>query len=225
MQIIDSLKTIFDKKGICCDVVTGDWILTEPDPSATFVKMTFHNNNAYFGSIDNSFYKGVGNVTTDRSTYLKDKDCDGLCFYVDGYSKKLLLVDMKSSFSEDNVFDAFRQDVFTFLKVHMMFSLCEGYHLPEWEINCYIACPPCKNEAEITSIKDNINMAEELGDERFINKCLKEYFYGNSDYACSITRTPFCKNKPLHDEIVKASMHFHIVCPSSSGDTEGFLNM
>ena len=225
MQIIDSIKSVFDRKSNCCHIVNSEWVLTESDAGATFLKMTFHYANAEFGTITNDFYKGVGNVTCDRSTYLKDKDCDGVSFICDGDVRKLFLVDMKSSFNENNIFDAYKQDFFTFLKMHMMLSLCAGYNLQDWEVNYYVACPPCKSEAEAASIKDNIMMNEQIGQDRFIDRCIKEYFYGGSDYICNIFETPLCNGKQLHESIQNSTIHFHIFCPDNPDDTEGILNL
>ncbi|WP_270546534.1 hypothetical protein [Butyricimonas paravirosa] len=226
MLIIDSLHSVFDRKTGACRCGDSNWEVIEDDAGASFIRLTFHKEGGSFGVIANDFYKSLSAVTNDRSSFLLDKDCDGVSFYEDGDVDKLLFVDLKSSFSESSIDKAYKQNFFTFLKLHMMLSLCEGYKLESLKIEFFAACPPCKTQDEFDSIKDNILMAEETGDDRFINKCLKSYFYdANNVYSCKVGKIPYVKGKKLHENILSTDVTFRIFTPEHLRDSEGILEL
>jgi hypothetical protein len=224
MEIIDSLQSVFDKKIAEFFCVKDDWEIVETNPKASFIKLTFHKANATFGIIVDSFYKGFGTISS-RSKYLLDSNCDGVSFCEDEDTTRLILVDMKSSFNETNIEGAYRQDFFTFLKMHMILNFCEGYQLNSLMIDFYAACPPCESKNEEADILDNILQTEEAGENRFINNCIKSYLYGYNNYSCQIKELPYVKDKKLHSDILSTTVSFHIFTPEHFTDKEGVLNL
>ena len=223
MQIIDSLHSIFDKQATNCKRCNSIYEISEKSKSATFNKLSICKDNSLLGVIENNFYKGLSKITHERSSFLLDKDCDGAVFYEEEDTLVLLLVDLKSSFHENEIFSAYKQDFFTFMKLHMMLSLCENYNPQHLKIICYAACPPCdKNSSD--NIKDNLFMKEQLEDERFIDKCLKAYLY-TKKFSCTIRDIPFVENKRLHENILTIPVEFRIYTPEHKEDKEGVIRL
>lgn len=223
MQIIDSLHSIFDKKIDACNCTHNTWEVHE-DNETSFKKMTFYCDGACFGVIHNEFYKDIKSVTEKRSSFLKDFDCDGIAFYGNGDILQLLFVDLKSSFSEQNITKAFRQDFYSLLKMHMLLSLCEGYRLSSIAIRFFAACPPCKSRDDETRIKDIIFLTEELGEKRFENKYLMGYFK-KEGFSCQLKDIPFVKDKHLNEELMEATIQFQIYTPDNVNDREGLMEL
>lgn len=223
MKIIESLKSVYDKKSCFCLCNDSEWEIKEDKDNASFRKVVVRKKSLKFEIIGNDFFRGMSSITSDRSSFLKDKDCDGVSFYEQDGKTGLMLIDLKSSFSEDNISKAFTQDFHTFLKLHMMMSICKGYRLGELAISCYAACPPCASSDVKDSILDTISMSEEAGDDRFINRCLKSYLIGGEEYSCALKDTPFASGSALHEDLMNTIVSFHIFCPACSSASEGVL--
>lgn len=223
MQIIDSLHSVFDKKSDACNCTNDTWIVHE-DNEVSFKKITFHCDGACFGVVHNEFYKDIKNITEKRSTFLKDCDCDGISFCDDGGVLQLLFVDLKSSFSEQNITKAFKQDFFSLLKIHMMLSLCEGYKLGSLLIRFFAACPPCASMDDEAIILDRIYLSEELDKERFENKYLMAYFKKDV-FSCKMKDISFVKDKHLNEDLLDATIQFQIVTAENYGDRECVMEL
>lgn len=223
MQIIDSLHSVFDKKSNACVCTNGTWAVYE-EKEVAFKKVTFHCEGACFGVLNNEFYKAIKETTENRSSFLKDSDCDGISFFDDRSSLQLLLVDLKSSFSEQNISKAFKQDFFSLLKIHMMLSLCEGYSLDSLLIRFFAVCPPCASLDDKAIILDRIYLGEESDKERFENKYLMAYFK-KGVFSCKMKDIPFVKDKHLNEDLLDATIQFQIVTAENYEDRECVMEL
>ena len=166
MKEIDALKTIFNKKADAIYVCRDKWAITEKDKGATFRKLEILCTNKEFHVISNSFYQGIKNTTEDRSTYLWDSDCDGVCAIEIEGEKHYVFVDLKSNFDTKKVCDAYLQDLHTFLKMHTLLSLCEDYSLgKEVIIDLIVACKTFRNQEQEDNQEDTPVTDGELGAE------------------------------------------------------------
>ncbi len=223
MQIIDSLISIYDKKSHDCHCSSNTWVIMESDALATFRKLILKMDGATFGIIDNDFYKGLSKMTGDRSSFLTDKDCDGVSFCDYNGNTHLFFVDLKSSYLK--IEDAFKQDFFTFMKMHMFLSICNGYSLENVIIDFIAASPPCKNNDEESEILSNLNMADQLNEARYIDKCYLNHLRKKSSTPFLMKDIPFIKKAKLHESIISSSIYFHIFTPDSYGEREGILDL
>jgi hypothetical protein len=223
MQIIDSIHSIFDKKYNSCKRCHCDWIITENSEDATFNKLIVHKEGVDFTVLLNDFYKGLSAITHDRSSFLCDSDCDGIALIEEKDHSILFFVDLKSSFKESNIRKAFEQDFFSFLKIHMMLSLCEDYQLDRTKLVFYAACPPCKTQSEEDSIKDNLLMSKTINDVRFIDNCFLSFFYGANGFKCKIGDLPIIKNIILRHDILSTNIVFRIHTPKNITDNESTI--
>lgn len=223
MTIFDSLLSLYDKKTCDCHCCSSRWEVKELSNSATFRKLTFIKEGAVFGIIGDDFYKGLSKMTHERSSFLSDRNCDGVSFCEFNGKIHLLFVDLKSSFSK--IEDAFKQDFFTLLKIHMFLSLCKGYDLSSIAIDFFAASPPCKDENEKSSILSNLQIAEEHGSVSNIDKCFLDYFFEGGSTLVRLKDFSFIKQQKLHETIMSSSIRLHIYTPSSYRESEGELNL
>lgn len=223
MQIINSIQSIYDKKSSSCYSCHCDWTITEDSQNATFNKLTIHKEGVDFTVIDNAFYKGLNAITHERSSFLCDSDCDGIALVEGKDHNQFIFVDLKSSFSESSIRKAFHQDFFSFLKIHVMLSLCEDYHLDKTQLFFYAACPPCKTKSEEDSIKDSLLMGKTINNVRFIDKCLLSYFYSTDGFMCKIEDLPIVNDKKLRQDILSTDIVFRIHTPKSTTDNESTI--
>lgn len=223
MQILDSIHSIYDKKSSSCIRCSCDWTITEENQSAIFNKLTIHKEGVDFTVINNDFYKGLNAITHDRSSFLCDSDCDGIALVEGKEHNQFIFVDLKSSFSESSICKAFRQDFFSFLKIHVMLSLCEDYQLDRMQLFFYAACPPCKTKTEEYSIKDSLLQGNTINSVRFIDKCLLSYFYGTNGFMCKIEDLPIVTNKKLRQDILSTDIVFRIHTPNNITDNESTI--
>ena len=159
MKEIDALQTIFDRMTACFRCHHQSWEVVETAADAQFRKLEIRSAGTDFHEIGNAFYKGIKNTTQDRSTHLKDLDCDGVSLFVDAEGRKhIVLVDLKSNFDIQKICGAYEQDIHTFLKLHALFSLCEGYSLHGMVIDLIVACKTFKDTDQETRVLDIISM-------------------------------------------------------------------
>ena len=223
MQIFDSLHSIYDKKACCCHCCSERWEVMETDKLATFKKLTIYMEGAIFGVVDNDFYKGLSKMTGERSTFMADKDCDGVSFCEYEGRIHLVLVDLKSSYKK--VEDAFMQDFFTLMKMHMFLSVCKGYDIRSISIDFFAATPPCKDKDEESDILSRLNTSDMLCEPRFVDKCYLNHLYNRKSTLARIAELPFVKTSEFHESIMSSSVKFHIFTPDTFGESEGLLDL
>lgn len=223
MEIIESMLSLYDKKSCNCHYCSCNWVLTEAEPSATFKKLTLCMDGATFGTIDNAFYKGLDKIICSRSSFLKDKDCDGVSFCEINGRMHMLFVELKSSFSE--IERAFKQNFFTLLKMHMFFSLCRGYDIENLTIDFFVACSPFKDKDQESDILSRLNMADEADSLCYHEKCLLNHLYYGKETVVTIGELPFAKNIKLNKSIISSPIHLHLYSPTSYEESEGLLDL
>ena len=227
MKLIDSLQSVFNKKACSCQCASDAWCIHESEGSAKFKTLTVRKKDAEFGIIDNAFYKhSIGAIAKNSSSFLKDKDCDGVSFIEEGETCQWFFVDLKSSLNDNEISEGFQQGFFSFMKMHMMSSLCDGYDVRSVnKIVFLVACQPCKSLDEESDIKQALQMSEELGELRHIDKCLGAYFYGSKEYVCTLGDIPLVGGKKLHKDILSINVSFMIFTPPNPNDDSGVLEL
>lgn len=136
------------------------WSVQETDPSATLTSLQVLKNNAEFIGFNQNLTKAICCLTHKRSSKFKDRECDGIAFVnINGKEERLLFVELKSKFDTEPVFDAISQMCFSFLKMHSMLSLCEGYSLREIPIDFCAATKCAKDDDETAKVKIFISHA------------------------------------------------------------------
>ena len=223
MRIFDSLHSVYDRKACDCHCCECQWEVIEAQKGVSFKKLTLCLDGATFGVIDDDFYKGIQKMTSDRSSFLYDKNCDGVSFCEYEGTLHLLFVELKSNFSE--IQKAFIQDFFTLMKMHMFLSICKDYNLENIIVDFFAASSPFKNKDEESNILDRLNMSDQLNESCFIDKCYHNHLFNKKSTIMRIGDLPFVRNQELHNSIMSSSIRFHIFTPKTYEESEGTLDL
>jgi len=149
MSISNSFCEFFDK------ILTPDfgfkqsgkhWEVNETNPSAQLTTLKVRNSKAEFVGFNQELTRDMSCLTAKRSTQFEDKGCDGIAFVKINDEERLLFVELKSKCTAQNLNDALKQMCISFLKMHAMLSLCEGYSLREANIVFCAATKYCDKE-------------------------------------------------------------------------------
>ena len=216
-MLIDSINSIYDANPYCYNC-QDSCTICEQGTIAKLRKVVFNRNSTCFYNIKNDLYKGFGSLL-NRSSFLKDSDCDGICLYYETNIIHFIFVDLKSQFSESDINKAFEQDLYSLLKVYMLLSLCCDYKKETLRISFYAACPRCDSTDDEDTIKYNILLSDESGEDRFANRYLKSYFFG-ANCCCKLKDIPSIKNKIFNDSLLDLDVEFNIATPNSTGCSE-----
>lgn len=212
MKEIEALQAIFDKKSGDIQTRRDKWTVIEKDGNAAFNRLEILCANTDFHIIGNSFYKGIKNTTEDRSTHLWDSDCDGVCVIEMGEEKHYVFVDLKSNFDTNKINDAYLQDLYTFLKMHTMLSLCEDYFLgKEVVIDLIVACKTFKNQEQEDRVMDIIWEKIALEEESFEKNFLNDLLYGGQPKMCRLMDFKSIRELPFHEDIKQTKVRMHLI--------------
>ena len=218
MQIIESLKQLYDKYSEFCISNSSEWNIIETAQNAHLKKLHFKTEKSVLGLIKNPFYSNLSSITIDRSNFLRDSNCDGVIIHDDGLTKKMIFVDLKSSLSSSNLKKAIKQDFYSFLKLQMLLSVCKDYDLNDYEIYFYMACCSC-SEDELDYIRDEIFQHEESGDMDYSNYCLRSLLFNGNNWSCTLNQLPFASEN-LRIDILLKKINFRILTTKNPEDTE-----
>ncbi len=142
MRIADSFLQIFDltRKNISYCSPSKIWTVTENTPNAGIKNLHINMGGLDFCAFNEDLTKGMKHITTDRSSILFDKECDGIAFIENTGKKRIVFCDLKSTFDSGKVRYGFYQNLISFLKMHMLLSICNGYDLMDFDIDFIVAC-------------------------------------------------------------------------------------
>ncbi len=222
MEITDTIQSLYNKNAACIHCLSCKWEISEPN-DVPFKKMTFFKEGVTFGIIDDVFYKNIPNMTCNKSSFLKDANCDGVSFCIVDGKMHLLFVDLKSNIA--SIEKAFEQDFFTMLKIHMFFSLCRGYDLRNLTLDFFVACPPYKDKDQESDILSQLNMADESDTLQYYQRCLLNHLLYKKETIVKIEELPFKIKNILNESIITSQIHLHIYTPESYGESEGLLDL
>lgn len=211
MNEIEALRIIFDKRSADIQSCPDRWVIQEKDKNAAFKELELLCEGREFHEIGNSFYKGIKNTTEDRSTYLWDSDCDGVsAIEIDGI-KHYVFIDLKSNFDIKKIENAYLQDLYTFLKMHTLLSLCEDYSLEgEVVIDLIVACKTFKNQVQEDKVMDILFQKTLLDEESFEKKFLNDLINGNNPKCCRLNDFTCIRTLPFHQKIKNATVKLHL---------------
>lgn len=193
------------------------WEIVENDSGAKFKKLTIMNKNKLFEEVPQEFYKNSHNTFLKaglRKASFEDLDCDGFAFtQIDGHLTAVL-VELKSSFNIENIFHAFEQIVYTYVKLHTFFSLCEGYPPKNLSVKSIIACKPPTDETKKYLIDKGYTPGKP-SDRKLL--FAKELLRGKT-FRKAFKDIGFLKNYPLHPVLGGQVLDVILRMPASIAD-------
>ena len=173
MGSIESFNHNFDKKAL--PSLSGSWTATEMSSTANFCSLEFFKRDIIFHPINNHFISEDKFVHSDTGKNLRDKNCDGACVWLNpdlDNAEILMLVELKSKFSDTEIRDAFTQTIFSFLRLHMTMSLCEGYDARIQQVRLCVGCQTYDRDSG-AKVFDRIKQASEAGLVGFNTRILR----------------------------------------------------
>ncbi len=221
MDVFNSFKIIFDKCPV--SISNNEWQVNESNQHASFKTLIVQNIGNDFYNLGNATYKDMDCITNKRSRILEDKDCDGAALTeIDGKTI-FILSELKSSLDSCDILNAYKQIVFTFLKLHMMFSLCQDYDISDWNVIGVIACLPPKDENQKTNLfLEYLNIEEGTvkPDVKLLVRLLFE-----SKIVVDLGSVPFVKRLSLNDQLKRLKISICLKTADSVGDSSTILEL
>lgn len=220
MDVFNSFCKIFDK----CQVITSDdnWKVSESNQQASFKTLVIQNTGNKFYSIENSTYKNMTCIT-QKSSFFEDKDCDGVALTEIEGKTIFILSELKSSLDSCDILKAYKQIVFTYLKLYMMLSLCQGFDVDDWIIIGIIACHPPKNDDQKTQLYlEYLNIEEGTSklDVKYLLRLLFE-----KKIETSLGKINFVQNIPFNEQLKNLKISLYLKTSDSINDSSSTFDL
>ena len=145
----------------------------DPNPGISTRHLRVEQTGATFASFNHMLVKGMGDITKKRSGLLEDHDCDGIAIKYYQGQDGLVFSELKSRFSTQKVYEAFRQMIHSFLKMHAMLSLCKDYTLDDVSLHFIAACQCFEDKDQEDGIYNRLSKEEQESKHTFAGKFLR----------------------------------------------------
>lgn len=224
MEIIDSFRKIFDKAPVKEERDSLD--IMEQDPRATFKKLQLCNTGEVFYDIDKLVLQSPS-ILCKHSSKILQKNCDGVTLTNGRDGDYLILVELKSSFSPENIVKAYKQIICSLMKIHAMLSFCHGYSLKNINLRGIIACKPFKDANQELVIKDSLHMHLQEGTLRSDLVFLVKLYQNHCVKAKAVSMPLFEEDdrNAFHDDFKGKEIEIHLKMADSYSDTEASMDI
>ncbi len=232
MSICVSFQKLFDKAtdpAFAGKLSSLDFFeVEEHSADSSPVPMTLlrvEKKDASFTSFSNSLVKGMKDITVTRSSHLLDCDCDGIAFELesDSVSEGIILAELKSRFCSQHLIKAYKQVVFSFLKMHAMLSICKDYSSDALAVHFIAACQCFENEEQEDTVYTFLSKAEKLSDS-FEGVFLRKLIEARS-IKIKIGDVLNLWNIPVSDSLMNKEVTMTLQLTKSYGDKSTVFSM
>lgn len=152
---------------------TNSFEVNEHEHGATVTLLRVNMPGADFISFNHHLVKGMKDITETRSSKLFDSDCDGISFLAQQNQNGIVVVELKSRFSTQHIKKAYRQLVFSFVKLHAMLSLCSEYNIDNIILHLVVSCKCFENNNQEEGVMNILMKAESVNHDSFEAKYLR----------------------------------------------------
>lgn len=178
MSVISSFGELYDKtlNPTFANFTTSNdaFEVKEHDPKASTTLLRVEQAGAHFASFNYMLVKGMGDITERRSSHFENQDCDGVTFKTYRGQEGLVFAELKSKFSTQKVYEAFRQMTHSFLKMHAMLSLCKDYTFGDMTLHFIAACQCFEDKDQEEGIYNRLSKEEQIDKATFASKFLRK---------------------------------------------------
>ena len=174
MSIAASFFNLFDKTTHFFQTTYDAFDVNEHAQDAKMSTLHIVCNDTECHSFNNYIVKGIKDITETRSTLLKDSDCDGVTFISKNGHNGLIFAELKSRFSTTHITKAFSQMTFSFLKMHAMLSMCQGYSIDTISLHFIAACKCFENQDQEDGVNNYLEKAKNSNPDTFESKFLRD---------------------------------------------------
>lgn len=224
MEIAESFSSVFDKAP--CFLIKSQCEIHEHNQGASFTNLKLVNEGEEMFLFDNRFYKNSHEKIIDWSSNLSDLDSDGFLITEINGRKSIVVSELKSALDSRDLLKAYKQIVFTYVKLYMILSLCSTFQAKDFDIIGIIACKPPKDKKQNDYLKDtylqlmNSSLCSAQPDVRlmvrlFMEKHIKTKF-GNISFLRAMN---------LHNDLSCSSFRLYLLMPDSYEKSELKVNL
>lgn len=181
-----------------------------------------------FYHLNQTFYKGQADITANKSSLLKDLDCDGVIFYEDNGQQHILTIELKSGFSGEEIRSGYKQIYFSLLKLYSLLSICDDFDFSKYQITAYLACQPVKDENEESQFLQNLLEKKTAGETLTItDQVIHNYLIkSNKEVKCKVRDNGLTKmvlKQNLSKDILDQTITYRLFTMPHLGDHQGTL--
>lgn len=200
-MLISSFDGLFDKTSPGLKLLKGKSIVKENSPGATVKSLQLFSKGKDFFCYPSSLVESMPDLTTRRTSKIKDSNCDGILIVADSKStEQLVLVELKSTFDIERIAGAYNQVLHSFLKLHSLFSQCEDYSLDQLPVLFIVGCKCFKDKIQESAVYDKISIAKMLNQDKFEAKFLGKLLVKQS-VTVYLNEFNDIKRNPFHKDI------------------------
>lgn len=222
MSIISSFGELYDKtlNPAFANFTTsiGTFEVNEHDPMASITQLRVEMTGAVFASFNYMLVKGMGDITERRSSQLEDRDCDGVTFMSNHGHNGLIFSELKSNFSTQKLFEAYRQMTYSFLKMHAMLSLCKDYTLEDTSLHFIAACQCFEDKDQEDGIYNRLSKVEQTDKTTFVGKFLRRLIEKH-DVTVRFGEVTAMWNLPLNQVLADKEITLSLQVTNNYGDS------
>lgn len=221
MELCESFTSIYDKAKSVGNAqrFINKWVIDEHETDASMTHLEVIGNGVFLG-FDHDLVKGVKDSTIRLSSYLQDKDCDGIAFLTDANQQEhLVFAELKSNFDAQKIAKAFHQIIMSFIKMHTWLSLCKYYDLKNLKVHFIAACKCFKDNDQETGILHRISELQQIGEDSFETKFLKPLLKGHK-IQVRLSSFRDIQNLPIHDNIYNKEITMYLQLTKDYNDSQ-----
>lgn len=175
MQLYQNLIQIFNPNFFDITVGGGTYDVKETDSNATVKKVTF-DYRGHLMSIDNSVFNKTDALfkedeNTDKGMPALRHGCDGVFVIEHNEQKYIVFIELKSSYTPDNIQKAERQIAASYLRIMMLLDCIDGVKLNQYKKCGIIVSHPLSTEKLTYIQKKKLVSGSDL--TRYDKQCLR----------------------------------------------------
>lgn len=181
----------------------GKCKIIESNPTASLKELEIVKKDTKFSCFNEKLLKSMSHITTTRSSFLLDKECDGVVLYRDCIDRidsvTVLLSDLKSKFCRKELAKALSQVEHSFFKFACMW-LISNNNVNKINIHFVLACQNFEDDSHYSAVLDDVAMMLSSGNQPNPFGDLLRAFLAQTN--C----TEFSRNYKLGDFFIKDSL-------------------
>lgn len=219
MKITDSYPAIFDQVATisCGDGSTCVWTVSESNPSSKIQQLRVSFNASDYLCLDERATKNMSDITTARTSHFHDDECDGIGIFTADTGTKMVFVDLKSNFDLNKIQHGFSQSLASFIKLHSMMSLCDGYSLADFSVEFVVACCCFPDEDKETKTLDWMLRQRTIAPGSFVAKVAYP-LYDKGSIEVKLGDFPQLVALPLHVDLYEKKVKLTLVRSTNYAD-------
>lgn len=204
-------------------------VIDHTQDETNFRELRLVNQNAIFDCYDTAILKGWPYLEKISDKKLLDKDCDGWVIHQKEGREMLLFAELKATGGTKTWTKALQQLMYSFLKIHMLSSLCADYDLSQIKVHFVLACQNYKEGEYRAEVDHRIN-----ADQQLRSTALGQQFSTTTEKILSKLRTQkktqfrcgdikLLQNIPLHSSLAQTIIDLSLVVAENQNETYATL--